>query len=151
MRRALVCLNFCGCEAVWHKLKNTLKTPKMHFLPVFELMSDSLTATKVETYQCPLHQSILLTQGPIHEIFEVLFCFIPMKTSQSSLVSKDGSKFWTSQMWQHYLTQTKHFDRECMNRKSGQINILGTSVLISIKRQKNNSKSFTVYPRPWRK
>ena len=39
----------------------------MHFLPVFELMSDSLTATKVETNQCPLHQSILLTQGPIHE------------------------------------------------------------------------------------
>ena len=37
MRRALVCLNFCGCEAVWHKLKNTLKTPKMDFLPVFEL------------------------------------------------------------------------------------------------------------------
>ena len=69
MRRALVCLNFCGCEAVWHKLKNTLKTPKMHFLPVFELMSDRLTATKVETNQCPLHQSILLTQGPIHEIF----------------------------------------------------------------------------------
>ena len=41
----------------------------MHFLPVFELMSDSLTATKVETNQCPSHQSILLTQGPIHEIF----------------------------------------------------------------------------------
>ena len=42
----------------------------MHFLPVFELMSDSLTATKVETYQCPSHESILLTQGPIHEIFK---------------------------------------------------------------------------------
>ena len=69
MQRALVCLNFCGSEAVWHKLKNTLKTPKMHFLPVFELMSDSLTATKVETNQCPSHQSILLTQGPIHENF----------------------------------------------------------------------------------
>ena len=69
MQRALVCLNFWGCEAVWHKLKNTLKTPKMHFLPVFELMSDSLTATKVETNQCPSHQSILLTQGPIHENF----------------------------------------------------------------------------------
>jgi len=41
----------------------------MHFLPVFELMSDSLTATKVETNQCPSHQSILLTQGPIHENF----------------------------------------------------------------------------------
>ena len=40
----------------------------MHFLPVFELMSDNLTATKVKTNQCPLHQSIVLTQGPIHEI-----------------------------------------------------------------------------------
>ena len=69
MQRALVVLNLCGCEAVWYKLKNTLKTPKMHFLPVFELMSDSLTATKVETNQCPLHQSILLTQGPNHENF----------------------------------------------------------------------------------
>ena len=28
---------------VRHKPKNSLKTPKMHFLPVFELMSDSLT------------------------------------------------------------------------------------------------------------
>ena len=32
-------------------------------------MSDSLTAIKVEPNQCPLHQSILLTQGPIHKIF----------------------------------------------------------------------------------
>ena len=29
------------------------------------------------------------------------------------MVSKDGLKFWSSQMWQHFLTQTKHFDREC--------------------------------------
>jgi hypothetical protein len=35
--------NLYGCEAVGHKLKNSLKTQKMHFLPVFELMSDSLT------------------------------------------------------------------------------------------------------------
>ena len=32
-------------------------------------MSASLTATWVEQNQCPLHQSILLIQGPIHEIF----------------------------------------------------------------------------------
>ena len=69
MQRALILLNPCGREAGRHKLKNGLKTYKMHFLPVFELTSDSLTATKVETNQCPLHQSILLTQGPIHEIF----------------------------------------------------------------------------------
>ena len=57
-------------QSIW--LWGCLITPKMHFLPVFELMSDSLTDTKVETNQCPLHQSILLTQGPIHENFEFL-------------------------------------------------------------------------------
>ena len=38
------------------------------FLAVFELMLDSLTTIYVEPHQCPSHQSILLTQGPIHEI-----------------------------------------------------------------------------------
>ena len=33
-------------------------------------MSDSLTATKVDINQCPSHQSILLTQGRIHENFK---------------------------------------------------------------------------------
>ena len=111
------------------------------FLAVFELMSDSLTATYIEPHQCPSHQSILHIQGPIPEIFtknienwrfwktlffwvghfefffskkKIFFCFIPMKTCQSLLVSKDGSKFWSSQTWPHYLTQTKHFDRECI-------------------------------------
>ena len=45
----------------------------MHFLPVLELMSDSLTAIQVEPNQCPSHQSILLTQGPIQEIFAKKF------------------------------------------------------------------------------
>ena len=45
--------------------------------------------------------------------FQIFFCFIPMKTSQSLLISKDGSKFWSSQTWQHFLTQTKHFEGEC--------------------------------------
>ena len=31
-------------------------------------MSDSLTTIKVEQNQCPSHQLILLTQGPISEI-----------------------------------------------------------------------------------
>ena len=47
----------------------------MHFLcfqAVFELMSDSLTAIQVVPNQCPSHQSILLTQGPIHEILAVI-------------------------------------------------------------------------------
>ena len=43
----------------------------------------------------------------------IFFCFIPMKTSQSSLVSKDGSKFWSSQTWWHFLTHAKHFEGEC--------------------------------------
>ena len=36
-------------------------------------MSDSLTAIYVEQNQCPLHQSILLTQGQIREIFAKKF------------------------------------------------------------------------------
>ena len=31
----------------------------MHFLPVFELMSDSLTAIQVKPHQCPSHHSII--------------------------------------------------------------------------------------------
>ena len=38
---------------------------KMHFLPVLGLMSDSLMTISVELHQCPSHQLILLTQGPI--------------------------------------------------------------------------------------
>ena len=36
----------------------------MHFLPVFELMSGSLTAIQVKPPQCPLQHSILLTHSP---------------------------------------------------------------------------------------
>ena len=73
MRRALILLNLYGREAVRHKLKKGRKTLKMHFLPVLELMSDSLTAIYVEQNQCPSHQSILLTQEPIHGIFAKIF------------------------------------------------------------------------------
>ena len=72
MQRALILLNPYGREAGRHKLKNGLKTQKMHFLPVFELTLASLTAIWVEQNQCPLHQSILLTQGPIHEILATI-------------------------------------------------------------------------------
>ena len=65
MRMALMWLNLYGCEALRHKPQKIIKTPKMHFLPVFELMSDSLTTI----YQCPSNQSILHIQGPIPEIF----------------------------------------------------------------------------------
>jgi hypothetical protein len=35
------------------KRKNSLKTQKMHFLPVFELTSDSLSAIQVKPHQFP--------------------------------------------------------------------------------------------------
>ena len=83
-------------------------------------MSDSLTAIYVEQNQCPSHQSILLTQGRIREIFakkfrelailknklffgghfefffvsKNFFCFILRLKEQSFLASKVGSKFW---------------------------------------------------------
>ena len=37
-------------------------------LAIFELLSDSLTTTSVEPNQCPSHQSILLTQGPVSSL-----------------------------------------------------------------------------------
>ena len=62
-------LTLYGHEAVQRKLKNSLKTKKMHFFSVLELMSDSLSTIWVEPHQCPLHQSILLTQETILDIF----------------------------------------------------------------------------------
>ena len=59
-------LNLYGSDVLRHKLKHGLKTQKMHFLPVFELISESLTAIQIEPHQCSSQQSI--TQGPIHEI-----------------------------------------------------------------------------------
>ena len=59
MRRALRWLNLYGREAVRHKLKNR---QKMHFW-CFNAYAGQ------PQRQCPSHQSILLTQEPIHEIF----------------------------------------------------------------------------------
>ena len=62
--------SYWNCYSRVHKSSDSfLKTQKTHFLPVLELMSDSLTARYIEPYQCPSHQSIILTQGPVHEIF----------------------------------------------------------------------------------
>jgi hypothetical protein len=81
-------------------------------------MSDSLTIIEVEPHQCPSHQSILLSQGPISEIFEkkifriggieklsffeeailelvfkfFFFCFIPWKSVKVSCVARIGQK-----------------------------------------------------------
>ena len=73
MRRALMLLNLYGHEALRHKLKNGLKTQKMHFLPVIDFMLDSIMVIKVEPHQRPLHQSIILIQDPFHEIFSKNF------------------------------------------------------------------------------
>ena len=108
-------------EAVQQKLKNSQKVLKMHFLAVSELLSDSLTAIYIELDRCPLHHSILLTQGRIWEIFAKIFwelailknelflsrpfwiffskkkkknCFISMKISPNLYGRMDGSKFW---------------------------------------------------------
>ena len=63
-------LNLYDHEDVRRKLKNSLKThTKKHFLPTFELTSDSLTTLQVEPFQCPSHHLILLIQGQISEIF----------------------------------------------------------------------------------
>ena len=62
--------HWCGSTYLVVRLSNkSSKTQKMHFLPVFELMSDSLTTIYIEPHQCPSHQSILLAQAPIHKIF----------------------------------------------------------------------------------
>ena len=64
------------------KLKYSLKTQKFIFLPVIELMLDSLTTIKVEPHQCLLHQSILLTKGPT--------CIIFAKKFQEFAILKSG-------------------------------------------------------------
>ena len=48
MQKALMWLNSYGREAVGYKLKNSLKTQKMHFLTVLGPMSDSLMTILVE-------------------------------------------------------------------------------------------------------
>ena len=90
MQRALILLNPCGREAGRHKLKNGLKTQKMHFLRVFELTLASLTAKWVEKNQCLSHQSILLTQGPIHESLAEI---AQLLARMDRMVRMDGTQF----------------------------------------------------------
>ena len=72
MRRTLVWLNLYSFEAVQRKRKNSLKTQKMHFLSL---------------HQCPSYQSILLTKGPIHEIFMKKYQVLPKLENEFFLVS----------------------------------------------------------------
>ena len=48
-----------------------------------------------------------------HKIF-----FSASFPSQSLLVSKNGSKFWSNQTWQLFSTQTKHFEGECKGKNN---------------------------------
>ena len=66
MRRALKCLNLYGCEAVWHKRKNSLKTQKMQFLSLRQTVCQQYRLSHINAL-CINNQSILLTQEPIHE------------------------------------------------------------------------------------
>ena len=105
MQRTLILLNPCGREAGRHKLKNGLKTQKMHFLPVFELTLASLTVIWVEQNQCPLYHSILLTHGPIHEILaEIAQLLAKLKNSvffESAILNLffQEKKFFASSPW----------------------------------------------------
>ena len=56
-----------------NKTQKQPKNTKNAFLPVLEPMSDSLTVIYIKPHQCPSHQSILLTQEPICEIFAKKF------------------------------------------------------------------------------
>ena len=72
--------HWCGSQAVWQKLKNWVRTQKMHFTPFL-----SLCRTAWWLYRLSHINS--LTRGPIHEIFmkkyeelvelenDILFCF----------------------------------------------------------------------------
>ena len=72
----------------------------MHFLPVFELTSHSVTTIQVELHRCPLHQSILLTQGPINEIFAKIF--------RELAILKNGH-FEKSAIWNFFFFKKKFF------------------------------------------
>ena len=72
MQRALMRLNLYGREAVRHRRKNSLKTPTMHFLPVFACFWAYVGQPHDHigwATSMPSHQSILHIQGRIPEIF----------------------------------------------------------------------------------
>ena len=79
---------------------------------------------------------------------KIFFCFFPMKISQSLLVSKDGSKIWSSQMWQHFLTHAKHFEGECITQ-SQQTILIRTCLPFFLYRPglKHNTKEFFHVPK----
>ena len=98
-------------------------------------MVDSLTAISVKPHRCPLHQSILLTQGPIHKIFtkkywelailkNIVFLSRPFWIFFASFPWKKVKVYWLARMAQNF-DQTKR-DNTFWPRP----NILTGSVLI---------------------
>ena len=107
MQRAFVWLNLCGREAVWHKLKNSLKTQKMQFSPVFwsnvghsndhrswatPMPFASINSTNPRTNPWNFHEKILRIGGAgkwgffeaailnfLSRPFWIFFCFISVK------------------------------------------------------------------------
>ena len=49
----------------------------------------------------------------LRQSFWIFFASFPY-ISQGCLVSKAGSKFWSSQMWQHFFTQTEYYATQCI-------------------------------------
>ena len=89
-----------------HEMQGPQKMLFRYFLAVFELLSDSLTAIYVELHQCPSHHSILLTQGPIWEIFAKKFWELAILKNELFLsrpfwifFSKKNNFFFASFPW----------------------------------------------------
>ena len=92
-------------------------------------MPDSLTAILVEPHQCPVHQSILLTQGPIPDIFvkhfenwrfwkiqffwvghfRIFFASSPWKSVKGSWRSRMGRNFDDYLGFQPKITHARHY------------------------------------------
>ena len=96
MGRALMWLNLHCWETVRRKLKNR---QKCIFCVFCLFLSLCRTASQpYEAHHCPLHQSILLTQGPIHEIFAKFFWELAILKNSSFWVGYFGF-FFASSLW----------------------------------------------------
>ena len=123
MRRALTWFNLYGCESVWHKPKNSLKTPKMHFCLFLSLCQTASQSQKlrqtnalcINQFYKPKDQSVKFSR----KFFEngrfwksqffwvghfdlIFFCFILMKI-QIYMVEWMGPNFDVSLVSRKFL------------------------------------------------
>ena len=122
MQRALTWLNLYGCEAVQHKLKNSLKTPKMHFFAcsrayvgqphdhigwVTSMPFASINPTNPRTNLWNFHKILVRIGGfenlsffasTILNFFLIFFFFasFPLKSVQIYMVERMGRNFYVS-------------------------------------------------------